>query len=95
MKYVVMATKIVGIRSEVLAVINPAMLFLGLRIWFAGEIFEAIKREFLGCFRHNTMDCFVRVSKTRMLIEIWTEKTWLGKVFSELAAILSTFWQIL
>lgn len=87
-----MATKKVVIRSEVLAVINPVMLFLGLRIWFAGEIFEAIKREFLGCFRHNTMDCFVRVSKT---IEIWTEKTWLVKVFSELGAILSTFWQIL
>lgn len=90
-----MATKKVVIRSEVLAVINPVMLFLGLRIWFAGEIFEAIKREFLGCFRHNTMDCFVRVSKTRMLIKIWTEKTWLVKVFSELGAILSTFWQIL
>lgn len=94
MKYVVMATKIVGIRSEVLAVINPAMLFLGLRIWFAGEIFEAIKREFLGCLRLNIMDSFVRVSKTRMLLEIWTEKTWLVKVFSELAAILPTFWQI-
>lgn len=69
------------------------MQFLGLRNWFAGEMFEALKRESLGCFRHN-MDSFLRVCKTRMLIEIWTEKTWLIKVFCELAAALPTFWQI-